>query len=85
SPLVSPNPPPSPSPVTPDVIEGVEDWAVEEILEEKRGPDGIWYFVKWAGFPEEESTWEPRVNLEENQALDRWRAKKKEKKTRKTV
>ncbi|GAA6039127.1 hypothetical protein JCM8097_005339 [Rhodosporidiobolus ruineniae] len=41
-----------------------------------------WYLVKWAGYPEEEATWEPRENVRETVALDEWIRGKKEKRER---
>ena len=36
---------------------------VEKILERKKVGNKIFYKVKWVGYPESESTWEPRANL----------------------
>ena len=49
----------------PPVIAGDEpEWEVECIKDSRFvGEHGFQYLVKWKGFPHEESTWEPAVNL----------------------
>ena len=37
-------------------------YEVERIVSGPRSVDGA-YLVKWAGFPDAENTWEPRINL----------------------
>jgi hypothetical protein len=46
-------------------------WEVEELKRHKRGrgPGGQ-YLVKWAGYPVEESTWEPAARLVEDGLQD---------------
>ncbi|GAA5895473.1 hypothetical protein JCM6882_006263 [Rhodosporidiobolus microsporus] len=72
-----------------DMDEGANEefYRVERILaEEKRGRRREkWYLVKWAGYPVEEATWEPREHLSEAEALDVWIREKREKKRRRTV
>jgi hypothetical protein len=47
-------------------------YPVDHILAEKeQGPGQILYLVKWTGYPEERSTWEPSVNLGGN-TIDQW-------------
>ena len=40
-------------------------WEVEAVLERRPGEDGSSneFYVKWAGFPPEQNTWEPECNL----------------------
>lgn len=53
-------PPPAPA----DMIDGHEEYEVEEILNSrKRGRYGIEYFVHWKGYGIEERTWEPPANI----------------------
>lgn len=52
----------------PQVQEDLEQenqvYIVEQILKKKKTSEGkIKYFIKWQGFPPEESTWEPEENL----------------------
>lgn len=41
-----------------------EEWEVEKILERGKFNKTVFYRVKWVGYPEEESTWEPIGNLD---------------------
>jgi hypothetical protein len=57
-----PDNPNFPSP-PPDVIEGEPEWEVEKILDSMFAHGVLKYFVKWKGWPESESNWEPEENL----------------------
>lgn len=48
---------------------------VEEILHQKKWEGKVKYFVKWAGYGEEECTWEPREHLGDPQLLKDWQRK----------
>jgi len=41
-----------------------ENFLVEEILEKKKMNNQWMYLIKWEGFPCDQSTWEPRENIE---------------------
>ena len=49
----------------PDLIDGVEEYEVEKVLDVKRKGRGrkLHYLVKWLGFPMSDSTWEPPFSL----------------------
>jgi hypothetical protein len=47
----------------PDVIEGEPEWEVEKILDAKVVNRKLMFLVKWAGWPESESSWEGQRNL----------------------
>jgi hypothetical protein len=49
----------------PDCIDPAGDaqWTVERILAQRRVGRGLQYLVKWKGYPNEDSSWEPRANL----------------------
>jgi hypothetical protein len=47
----------------PEVIEGEFEYEVERILKHKKSAQGKIYLVKWKGYDESESTWEPTQNL----------------------
>jgi hypothetical protein len=49
----------------PDCIDpaGDAEWHVERILAQRRVGRGMQYLVKWKGYPNEDSSWEPRANL----------------------
>ena len=54
----------------PDLVDNEEEYEVEEILNSKRSAEhGVEYYVKWKGYPIEESTWEPPEHL--SNALDK--------------
>jgi hypothetical protein len=52
------NPPPPP-----EIIDGAEEWVVEEILDAKMVNRKLRYLVKWAGFGIEHNSWEPWDNV----------------------
>ena len=57
------NPPPLPV-----IVEGKEQWEVEEILDSRRTRGRLQYLVKWRGFTD--PIWESEENLVEVEALD---------------
>ncbi|SCV73215.1 BQ2448_7140 [Microbotryum intermedium] len=60
----------------PVLVDGQEEWVVQEILEEKaRGKNH--YRVWWEGYPQHKATMEPRENLVGTEALRRWELKKR--------
>ena len=67
-------------PPPPDLIDGFEEFEVEEIVNRrlrKRGKKQIVeYLIKWKGKPAYENTWEPESNLEHaHQAIKRYHTK----------
>jgi hypothetical protein len=59
-----------PSPVV--GADGLEEYAVEAIIDEQRHGHGMQYLVRWAGYGPEEDRWLPRCELNECEALDQW-------------
>jgi ''chromo'' (CHRromatin Organisation MOdifier) domain./Integrase core domain. len=59
-----------PAPVV--TLEGMEEYAIEKIMDERRRGRGFQYLVRWVGYGPEEDRWLPRRELEDCQALDRW-------------
>jgi len=55
-------------PPLPVIVEGEEEWEVEEILDSRRRRGRLQYLVKWRGFTD--PTWEPEKNLTEVEAVD---------------
>ena len=55
-------------PPLPVIVEGEEEWEVEEILDSRRTRGWLQYLVKWRGFTD--PTWEPEENLTEVEAVD---------------
>jgi hypothetical protein len=60
-----------PSPPPPEIIEGQEEYEVEEILDSRR--KGRWkkleYLVHWKGYGKEEDTWEPANMIDNSMEL----------------
>jgi len=55
-------------PPLPVIVEGEEEWEVEEVLDSRRIRGRLQYLVKWRGFAA--PTWEPEGSLAEVQAVD---------------
>ena len=50
-------------PPLPEIVDGEEEWVVEEILDSKVINQKLRYLVKLEGFGMEHNSWEPRNNL----------------------
>ena len=57
-------------PPLPVVVDGEQEWEVEEVLDSRRVRRRLQYLVKWKIYPE--PTWEPEDNLTEVQAVERF-------------
>jgi len=53
----------------PDLIDGAEEWEVEEILGRKKKQGELWYHVKWTGWPDEYNAWVPQPDLQGAETL----------------
>ena len=47
----------------PDLEDPEDEWEVEEVLDEKRTKDIVYYLVKWTGWPSEYNSYEPVAYL----------------------
>jgi hypothetical protein len=47
----------------PELVEGEEEYEVEEVLAKQRRQGAYWYKVKWKGWPEEYNQWIPEGNF----------------------
>jgi len=64
--------PPRPDPV---IVEGEQEYYVEEILDHRpktKGRKPKEYLVKWRGYAPEDATWEPAGAVEDTEALDKY-------------
>jgi len=52
----------SPPPL-PEIVDGKEEWVVEEILDSRMVNRKLCYLVKWEGFSVEHNSWEPWDNV----------------------
>jgi len=52
-----------------ELVDGQEEWEIEEILDKKRRSGKIWYYIKWNGYPEEFNQWLPGEELEHAEEL----------------
>jgi transposase InsO family protein len=53
----------APPPPLPEIIDGEEEWVVEEILDSRMMNRKLRYLVKWKGFGAEHNSWEPWDNV----------------------
>jgi len=51
------------SPPFPEIVDGEEEWVVEEILDSQMVNRKLRYLVKWEGFGVEHNSWEPWDNV----------------------
>jgi molybdopterin-guanine dinucleotide biosynthesis protein len=61
--------PPAPEPV---LVDGFEEYEVEQILVQRRSRNQTQYLVKWKNYPVSDASWEPHSNLEGNEAHQRF-------------
>ena len=59
-----------PLPPDPEVIDEEEHYLVEAFRAHRRRRNTLEYLVKWAGYPEEENTWRPAHELQEDMSSD---------------
>lgn len=50
------------------IVDGEEEWEVEDVLDSRRRYGRLQYKVKWLG--DEETTWQPAEDFEHAQDLD---------------
>jgi hypothetical protein len=53
-----PKPPPPPV-----LVEGEQEWEVEEVMDSRLFRGKLQYLVRWKGYGIEEASWEPRTNV----------------------
>ena len=53
----------APPPPLLEIIDGEEEWVVEEILDSRMMNQKLWYLVKWKDFGMEHNSWEPWDNI----------------------
>jgi Chromo (CHRromatin Organisation MOdifier) domain len=58
--------PPPPEPV---IVDGFEEYEVEQILAQRRSRNQTQYLAKRKNYPVSDTSWEPHSNLEGNEAL----------------
>ena len=65
-------------PPEPQDIDGVEEWEIERILDERIHHKKTQFYVRWKGFSEANDSWEPEEHLEHAQeAINEFRDRKK--------
>ena len=50
-------------PLLSEIIDGEEEWVVEQVLDSKMMNQNLCYLVKWEGFRIEHNSWEPWDNI----------------------
>ncbi|EGO03080.1 hypothetical protein SERLA73DRAFT_24846, partial [Serpula lacrymans var. lacrymans S7.3] len=52
-----------PKPIPPVIVDGQEEYEVEEVLDSRLKRGKLEYLVHWKNYPKEERTWEPKQHL----------------------
>src|SRR3981189_1071869 len=50
----------------PILVDRVEEYKIEEIIDSRKRRGRTQYLVKWKGFPTEENTWEPATSIKKD-------------------
>ena len=68
----------------PDLVDGEEEFEVEQILDMKQMGRGrkTHYLVKWRGYPTSDNSWEPEKNLNADELITKFRRSYRPKKTK---
>ena len=67
---------PRPDPI---LIQGENEWIVESILAMRKRHKKTQYLVKWQGYPDTETSWEPAEFVEDTIALEEFESRQKAK------
>ena len=51
------------TPQPPEIVDGVEEYEVQEVLNSRIRGRKLWYLIDWKGYSPEERTWEPANHL----------------------
>ena len=68
----------------PDLVDGEEEFEVEQILDMKQMGRGhkTHYLVKWKGYPTSDNSWEPEKNLNADELIAEFKQSFRPKKTK---
>jgi hypothetical protein len=53
----------------PDLVEGEQEWEIEQILETRRHRNQLQFLVKWKGYSDAHNSWEPEKNLNTTESI----------------
>jgi hypothetical protein len=55
--------------------DGLEEYHIEKIVDERKRGQGWQYLIRWSSYSEGDDLWLPQRELEDCEALDRWKAR----------
>jgi hypothetical protein len=53
----------------PDLVEGEQEWEIEQILETRCHRNQLQFLVKWKGYSDAHNSWEPEKNLNATESI----------------
>ena len=60
------------------IVDGAEEWEVEEVLKKRKMGCGWQYYIKWKGYPHSRNTWETKRKLNNDELIEEFEKRSSE-------